>query len=132
MKPDDSQHRPILAAPAARMGHSPELIAAVRHAQADMANLPPEIPGLTDKPPGLMERAGEVWANLRIGDEHFKSMWKLGFHELTAALVALPDSNIRPIEEPGVFGNEHMPHIQEHSHEYLASRHQDDDRSHSR
>jgi hypothetical protein len=45
------------------------------------------------------------WEDLRIGDGHAAGMARLGGHEITQALVALPDSNVRPMDEPGVFGN---------------------------
>ena len=32
-------------------------------------------------------------------------MLRLGLKELTQALPAFPDSNVKPVEEPGVFGN---------------------------
>ena len=48
-------------------------------------------------------------------------MIKLGAHELTAALQALPDSNITPMEEPGVLGNETMPHLTDHKSDYGKS-----------
>ena len=64
----------------------------------------------------------------KIGEEHAIGMLKLGAHELTKALQALPDSNITPGEEAGVFGNESMPHIQ---HDYTP-RPTDHDRSRSR
>ena len=75
-----------------------------RHAVRDMANLPPESPRPdTPKP--------KAPAKPKLGEEHAIGMMKLGFHELTQALPAFPDSNIRPGEEPGVFGNASMPHI---------------------
>ena len=73
--------------------------AVIRHAQADMANIGPDIP--RPKPPPAP----------KIGAEHGMGMLRLGAHELTGALQAFPDSNIRPMEEPGVFGNENAPHI---------------------
>ncbi|MHC5540041.1 hypothetical protein ACYOEI_17620 [Singulisphaera rosea] len=59
--------------------------------------------------PGIVQRAvqafKEGWENLRVGDGHATAMGRLGGHELTQALAAFPDSNVRPIEEPGVCGN---------------------------
>lgn len=49
---------------------------------------------------GAPERGGR-----KIGEGHVTAMLRLGGHELTQALQAFPDSNIRPMEEPGVFGN---------------------------
>lgn len=34
-----------------------------------------------------------------------EAMLRAGHKELAQALVALPDSNIRPVEEPGLYGN---------------------------
>lgn len=45
----------------------------------------------------------------KIGEGHAMAMLRLGGHEITQALQAFPDSNIRPMEEPGVFGNENAP-----------------------
>jgi hypothetical protein len=59
------------------------------------------------------ESVGEWWKTLKIGKGHAKAMFKLGAHEITNALAALPDSNIRPMEEPGVVFNETKPHITE-------------------
>ena len=41
----------------------------------------------------------------KIGEGHAMGMFRLGAHELTQALAAFPDSNIKPMEEPGVLGN---------------------------
>jgi hypothetical protein len=41
----------------------------------------------------------------KIGAGHLAAMGRAGLKELSQALVALPDSNIRPIEEPGLAGN---------------------------
>jgi hypothetical protein len=41
----------------------------------------------------------------KIGAGHAQAMLRAGAKELTQALVALPDSNIRPVEEPGLYGN---------------------------
>lgn len=41
----------------------------------------------------------------KIGEGHVAAMARLGLKELAQALPAFPDSNIRPIEEPGAFGN---------------------------
>jgi hypothetical protein len=65
--------------------------AVVRHAMNDMAN----IPGA-----GQEEPAGK-----KLGEGHLAAMGRLGAHELTQALAAFPDSNIKPMEEPGVLGN---------------------------
>ena len=85
----------------------------IRHVQGDMD---PEHISAAMKPERgflgqIAEKIGQAWENLHIGDEHMKAMVKLGFHELTPLFQALPDSNIRPMEEPGVFGNETMPHL---------------------
>lgn len=56
-----------------------------------------------------VESMKEAWDNFKIGDGHASAMARLGGHELTHALAAFPDSNMRPMEEPGVFGNNHMP-----------------------
>ena len=53
------------------------------------------------------EKAPEQ-AGHKIGEGHAMAMLRLGGHELTNLLQAFPDS-IRPIEEPGVFGNENAP-----------------------
>ena len=106
----------------------------ISHAQHDMAALTPEPVAPPER--GFLgrmaDKIGQAWDDLRIGEEHAKGMAKLGLHELTQALPAFPDSNIRPIEEPGVFGNEAMPHIQEHNHEHRPSRGHDHDRSRDR
>lgn len=66
------------------------------HAKNDMRNLPPE-------------RAQPIEAarpnGPKIGDGHFSAMLRLGGKELTNALAAFPDSNIRPQEEMGVYGS---------------------------
>jgi hypothetical protein len=41
----------------------------------------------------------------KIGAGHLKAMIRAGAKELTQALPAFPDSNIRPVEEPGLVGN---------------------------
>lgn len=41
----------------------------------------------------------------KIGEGHAEAMLRAGAKELAQALVALPDSNIRPVEEPGLIGN---------------------------
>ena len=41
----------------------------------------------------------------KIGAGHMEAMLRAGAKELSQALVALPDSNIRPVEEPGLYGN---------------------------
>lgn len=63
----------------------------VRHAMKDMEN----IPGA-----GQEEPEGK-----KFGEGHLAAMGRLGAHELTQALAAFPDSNIKPLEEPGVVGN---------------------------
>ncbi len=79
--------------------------AVTRHAQNDMKNVPTS-----------SHDAPEVKAP-KIGAEHATAMLKLGAHELTQALAAFPDSNVRPMEEPGIaFGNTTMPHIVEPDH----------------
>ena len=47
----------------------------------------------------------ESAAPRKIGEGHAEAMLRLGAKELAQALQAFPDSNIRPIEEPGAFGN---------------------------
>jgi hypothetical protein len=44
-------------------------------------------------------------ASPKIGEGHAMAMLRLGGHELTQALAAFPDSNIRPMEEQGTIGN---------------------------
>ena len=41
----------------------------------------------------------------KIGAGHAQAMFRAGLKELGQALVALPDSNVRPVEEPGLAGN---------------------------
>ncbi len=41
----------------------------------------------------------------KIGAGHMAAMGRAGLKELSQALVALPDSNVRPVEEPGLYGN---------------------------
>lgn len=41
----------------------------------------------------------------KIGEGHASAMIRSGFKELGQALVAFPDSTIRPVEEPGLVGN---------------------------
>lgn len=41
----------------------------------------------------------------KIGAGHVAAMGRAGLKELSQALVALPDSNIRSVEEPGLYGN---------------------------
>jgi hypothetical protein len=41
----------------------------------------------------------------KLGAGHLAAMGRAGLKELSQALVALPDSNIRPVEEPGLYGN---------------------------
>ena len=44
-------------------------------------------------------------ASPKIGEGHLMAMVRLGGHELTQVLAAFPESNIRPMDEPGTFGN---------------------------
>jgi hypothetical protein len=67
--------------------------AVIRHAKNDTANLGPE----------TASKAGK--AAPKIGEGHAAAMLRLGAHELTQALAAFPDSNIKPMEEAGVVGN---------------------------
>lgn len=114
----------------------------IGHAQSDMSLDPAMSHGKDRKQGGLLremfaaviDSIKEGWENLHVGDEHAKGMAKLGLHELTQALPAFPDSNIRPLEEPGVFGNETMPHLGAPSFEQAMNdnyRPRDNDRSHS-
>ncbi len=41
----------------------------------------------------------------KIGAGHLAAMGRAGLKELSQALVAFPDSTIRPVEEPGLVGN---------------------------
>lgn len=41
----------------------------------------------------------------KIGEGHLAAMGRSGLKELGQVLVAFPDSNIRPVEEPGLVGN---------------------------
>lgn len=41
----------------------------------------------------------------KIGEGHAAAMGRAGLKELSQALVALPESSIRPVEEPGLAGN---------------------------
>lgn len=52
------------------------------------------------RPVESQEQAGP-----KIGAGHVAAMGRLGAHELTQALAAFPDSNIKPMEEPGILGN---------------------------
>ncbi|MCE9565749.1 MAG: hypothetical protein K8U57_27305 [Planctomycetes bacterium] len=47
----------------------------------------------------------EWWSGLHFGAGHADAMIRAGGKELAQALVAFPDSNIRPVEEPGLLGN---------------------------
>ncbi len=67
--------------------------AVIRHAQRDMAATP-----------AASHDAPKPEAH-KIGEGHAMAMLRLGGHELTQALAAFPDSNIRPMEEMGAFGN---------------------------
>jgi len=42
---------------------------------------------------------------MKIGAGHLAAMGRAGLKELSQALVAFPDNNIRPVEEPGLVGN---------------------------
>ncbi len=92
-----------------------------RHANADMSNVPTSSYDAAPEP------------GRKIGEGHFMAMLRLGGHEITQALAAFPDSNIRPMEEPGAFGNA-TPQIvtQEMGMSYVdmldqaASRHHED------
>ena len=74
----------------------------IRHAQNDMANILPDGAQPEAKQPA---RQAEPAQGHKIGEGHAMAMLRLGAHELTQALAAFPDSTIRPLEEPGVFGN---------------------------
>lgn len=52
-----------------------------------------------------VEAVKQWWQDLRIGDGHAAAMARLGFKEVAQALPAFPESTIRPVEEPGLFGN---------------------------
>lgn len=41
----------------------------------------------------------------KIGAGHAQAMFRAGLKELTQVLPAFPESNIRPVEEPGLVGN---------------------------
>ena len=89
-----------------------DLIPVVQHARDDMSNTisgriqPPQQEGtLREMLGSIKDGLQEGWDNLRIGDGHVAGMIRLGAHEWTQALAAFPDSNIRPMEEPGVWGN---------------------------
>ena len=47
----------------------------------------------------------ELEVQQKIGAGHAQAMFRAGLKELGQALVALPDSNVRPVEEPGLVGN---------------------------
>lgn len=64
------------------------------HAANDLANVPIVAQQAEQQEPGR-----------KLGEGHAMAMLRLGAHEMTQALAAFPDSNIRPMEEPGVFGN---------------------------
>jgi hypothetical protein len=42
---------------------------------------------------------------MKIGAGHLAAWVRAGHKEISQALVAFPDSNIRPVEEPGLYGN---------------------------
>jgi hypothetical protein len=42
---------------------------------------------------------------MKIGAGHLAAWLRAGQKEIAQALVAFPDSNIRPVEEPGLAGN---------------------------
>ena len=90
--------------------------AVISHAKADMAveSVKPakfgQLVGGNQTIEGSFERIEPAVAPVqaaghKIGEGHAMAMLRLGAHELTNALAAFPDSNIRPMEEPGVFGN---------------------------
>ncbi len=54
----------------------------------------------------------------KIGAGHLAAMGRAGLKELSQALVALPDSNIRPVEEPGLYGNLTPQEIVQGKNEY--------------
>jgi hypothetical protein len=43
--------------------------------------------------------------SVKIGAGHLAAAGRAGLKELGQALVALPDSTVRPVEEPGLYGN---------------------------
>lgn len=49
--------------------------------------------------------ADEKEQRVKIGAGHLAAYLRAGHKELTQALVAFPNDNIRPVEEPGLFGN---------------------------
>lgn len=52
-----------------------------------------------------MAEEKEQVAKPKIGAGHLQAWLRSGAKELTQALPAFPDSNIRPVEEPGLVGN---------------------------
>jgi hypothetical protein len=82
---------------------------AIDHARADLGGAMPVRlePPQEAKQGTLREMLGDLkewWNNLHIGDGHLPAWLRLGGHEMTQALAAFP-GDIRPMEEPGVFGN---------------------------
>ena len=81
------------------------------HAQRDMAT----VPTASHDAPNVQQAKEQA---RKIGEGHAMAMLRLGFKELAQTLTPLPDSNIRPMEEPGVFGNENAPQrVLEESHD---------------
>lgn len=100
--------------------------AVVSHAKNDLANAQqqkfgplvggtPTIEGSYSVVEPAMPEAAKTAAR-KIGEGHAMAMLRLGGHELTNALAAFPDSNIRPMEEPNTFGNEALPHYEPVTH----------------
>lgn len=52
-----------------------------------------------------MAEEKEQVAKQKIGAGHLQAWLRAGSKELTQVLPAFPDSNIRPVEEPGLVGN---------------------------
>jgi hypothetical protein len=48
---------------------------------------------------------------MKYGEGHLEAWLRAGGKEATQALVAFPDSTIRPVEEPGLFGNPTQPFV---------------------
>ena len=89
---------------ASEQGARPIQQAVIAHAQTDLSTMP-EASGIEAKPAPQAPKT-EGWM---LGRGHALGMARLGFHEITNALQAFPDSNMKPMEEPGVFGNENAP-----------------------
>lgn len=60
-----------------------------------------DAPAETPKPAAEPAVAGRP----KIGQGHLAAMMRLGAKEVTQMLQALPDSTVKPLEEPGIFGN---------------------------